>query len=43
MATETFKVKIGLLPIIMTEIYDNATHKLISGQVLEYRLDKRQL
>ena len=40
LATEIFKVKIGISPIIMTEIfkfYDNTTHNLRSAQVLERR------
>ena len=40
LAIEIFKVKIGKSPIIMTEIfkiYDNATHNLRSGPVLERR------
>ena len=40
LATEIFKVKIGISPIIMTEIFkfcDNTTHNLRSGQVLERR------
>ena len=38
LATEIFEVKIGISPIIMTEIFkfcDNNTHNLRSGQVLE--------
>ena len=38
LATEIFKVKIGIWPIIMTEIFkfcDNTTHNLRSGQVLK--------
>ena len=37
------KVKIGISPIIMTEIFkfcDNAAHNLRSGQVLERRLNR---
>ena len=40
LATEIFKVKIGIWPIIMTEIFkfcDNTTHNLRSGQVLKRR------
>ena len=40
LATEIFKIKIGISPIIMTEIFkfsDNTTHNLRSGQVLERR------
>ena len=40
LATEIFKVKIGISPIIMTEIFkfcDNATHNLRSGQLQERR------
>ena len=38
LATEIFKVKTGISPTIMTEIFkfcDNATHNRRSGQVLE--------
>ena len=38
--TEIFKVKIGMPPAIVTEIFkfcDNATHNLRRGQVLERR------
>ena len=40
LTTENFKVKIGISPTIMTEIFkfcDNSTHSLRSGQVLEGR------
>ena len=40
LATEIFKIKIGILPAIMTKIFkfcDNATHSLRSGQVLQRR------
>ena len=40
LATEIFKVKIGISSTIMTEIFkfcDNGTHNLRSGQVLERR------
>ena len=40
LATEIFKVKIGISPTIMTEIFkfcDNASHNLRSGQVPERR------
>ena len=40
LATEIFKVKIGISPIIMTKIFkfcDSTTHNLRSGQVLERR------
>ena len=40
LATEIFKVKIGISPIIMTEIFkfsDSTAHNLRSGQVLERR------
>ena len=40
LATEIFKIKIGISPIIITEIFkfsDNTTHNLRSGQVLERR------
>ena len=40
LATEIFKLKIGILPTIITEIfkfYDNTAHNLRSGPVLERR------
>ena len=40
LATEIFKVKIGISPIIMTKIFnfcDNTTHNLRSAQILERR------
>ena len=40
LATEILKVKIGISPTIITEIFkfcDNATHNLRNGQVLERR------
>ena len=40
LATEIFKVKIGIMPTIMSKIfkfYENATHSLRSGKVLEHR------
>ena len=40
LATETFKVKTGISPTIMINIFkfcDSATHNLTSGQVLERR------
>ena len=40
LATEIFKVKIGISPVTMTEIFkfcDNANHNFRSGQVLERR------
>ena len=40
LVTETFEVKIGMLPATVTEIfkfYDNATHNLRRGQILERR------
>ena len=43
LATEIYKVKIGISPIIMTEIFkfcDNTTHNLRSAQVLERRLNR---
>ena len=40
LVVETFKVKIGISPIIITKIFkfcDNTTHNLRCGQVLERR------
>ena len=46
LATEIFKVKIGILPIITTEFFkfcDNATHNLRNGQIPERRHNRREL
>ena len=46
LVTETFKVKIGILPTIITEFFklcENATHNLRSGQIPERRHNRREL